>query len=557
VTHQQKNFVLHLVPTLILLLVLAACGSSGQPGDIKPVKDLPAPTAISAADGAPAETDSSAPETTSEPPAPTEETAPVDSVSPVEPPAVAANFTISGGVVGFCDTLTVTTGGEYNLESCKRDRTTGTLEAADLKILQNWLANFTTFQLSFEDNPGGVDSLKTTLNFSGLGTTEPDESQKQMAVEWFNGLFIRLWPQVVEAPPTPTPTEIGADGLCPNVARPALIIADFQNPGNLTVVDPNTLAKCNVALEQTPSGRIMTAAGNIYYPVFDPATETMTVWKLSATGEQTPLEFTRISMAGAGPFTFIVSEDGAKIAWARTGINPDVAPPIFRNDLWAANSDGSDQVVLIEQSENSQRQFVVPIRFSPDGSELFYAVQPDGQGSDFSGRFGSVYSVPVTGGAGQLIFVCPSAENPICVGDISPDGNTLAYIDRANGEVRVVSRDGTQLAAVPAPLTEFVGSALFGPTGNLAFVAAVFEQQSEDMPPLPAPGIISLVTPPYTGQPQTLLSDNSVVTLWEWLDETRLAYGSLDTVGNLGTSIVTIEGQAGEISPNYALAVLR
>jgi len=163
----------------------------------------------------------------------------------------------------------------------------------------------------------------------------------------------------------------------------------------------------------------------------------------------------------------------------------------------------------------------------------------------------------VTGGTGQLIFVCPSAENPICIGDISPDGSTLAYIDRASGEVRVISRDGNQLAAMAAPLTEYVGSALFGPTGNLAFVSAVFEQQSEDMPPMPNPGMISFVPPPYTDQPQTLLSDNSVVTLWEWLDETRLAYGSLDTVGNVGTSIVTIDGQASEISPNYALAVLR
>jgi len=551
VIHYQKKIVLHLVITAILMLILTACGGADQPGDIEPVKDLPAPTATLATESFSTEADSPLPETTSESSAPTEESASVEFSLEV------VNFSISGGVVGFCDTLTITVGGEYILESCKRDRVTGTLELADLEILQNWLANFTAFQVMFEDNPGGADSLTTTLVFTGQGTTEPDESQKQMAAEWFNSLFIRLWPQEVAAPPTPTPTEIGVDGLCPNVARPALVVADFQNPGNLTVVDPNTLAECNVALEQTPSGRIMAAAGNIYFPVFDPDTETMTIWQLSAAGEQTPLEFTSTSMVGAGPFTFVVSDDGAKIAWARTGINPDVDPPIFRNDLWAANSDGSNQVTLIEQSENSQKQFVVPIRFSPDGSELFYAIQPDGQGFDFSGRFGSVYSIPVTGGAGQLIFVCPSAENPTCVGDVSPDGNSLAYIDRASGEVRVVSRDGNQLAAVQAPLTEFVGSAVFGPTGNLAFVSAVFEQQSDDAPPVPNPGIISFVAPPYTGQPQTLLSDNSVVTLWEWLDETRLAYGSLDEVGNVGTSLVTLDGQVSEISPNYALAVLR
>lgn len=548
---QQKTFVLQLAITITLLLTLSACSGSGQPGDIEPVNDLPTPTATLASDNSSSAADSSSQETTSEQPASTEESTPVESLPE------AADFSISGGVVGFCDSLKITGGGEYVLESCKRDAVTGPLDPADLEILQNWLANFTAFQVATENNSGGTDSLTSALVFNGIGTTEPDEAQKQMAVEWFNGLFIRLWPQEVEAPPTPTPTEVGADGLCPNVTRPALIIADFQNPGNLTVVDPNTLTECNIALEQTPSGRIMTAAGNIYYPVFDPDTEMMTIWQVSASGVQTPLEFTSISMAGAGPFTYIISDDGSKIAWARTGINPDVDPSIFRNDMWAANIDGSNQVTLIDQSENSQKQFVVPIRFSPGGSELFYAVQSDAQGFDLSGRFGSVYTILVTGGTGQLIFVCPSAENPICISDITPDGTALAYIDRASSEVRVVSRDGNQLAALQAPVTEFVGSALFGHTGNLAFVSAVFEQQSEDAPPVPNPGIISFVSAPYADQPQTLLSDNTVVTLWEWLDETRLAYGSLDEVGNVGTSVVNIDGQSSEISPNYALAVLR
>jgi hypothetical protein len=88
-------------------------------------------------------------------------------------------------------------------------------------------------------------------------------------------------------------------------------------------------------------------------------------------------------------------------------------------------------------------------------------------------------------------------------------------------------------------------------------VSAKLTQQDKDKPPLPNPGTISLVEPPYTGQPRVLVSDNTVATLWEWLDATRLAYGAMDEFGNVGTAIVTTEGQVTPISPNYALAVLR
>ena len=79
----------------------------------------------------------------------------------------------------------------------------------------------------------------------------------------------------------------------------------------------------------------------------------------------------------------------------------------------------------------------------------------------------------------------------------------------------------------------------------------------EEMLTIPEPGYISLAAPPYTDSATTLLADNSIATLWEWLDQNHLAYGSLDDSGNLGTAIITLDGQVTEISANFALAVLR
>jgi hypothetical protein len=556
VTQQTKfrlfNFI---IITTISLLILAACGGlPTRPGDIEPVNLPPAPV--------------TSPEPTSTEPTPTlaeviPESSTAGATTPeTQPDALATiiDFNISGGIVGFCDKLTVSGGGEYVLQSCQGEEISGVLEEADLNVLQTWYNDLAAFQFTFEDNPGQPDNLASNLVFNGAGSVEVEAQQQQVIFDWVNGLFIRLRPQPVEPPPTPTPPEIGPDGLCPDISRPAMVIANrYDAPGSLIIIDPNNQASCHVLLEPAPSGRIRTAAGNLYYPVFDPDAQTMTIWQLSPGGEKTPLAFTAMSMAQFGPSGFVLSNDGTKIAWARTVINFDVEPQLYRNDLWVANIDGSGQVTLMEQVENTEKRYLEPVKFSPDNSELFYALQPDGlEGSiKISGRYHSVYSISVTGGQSQLIFACPTTEAPICIGDLAPDGNTLVYTQPDVGEVRVIRRDDGLINTLTPPARDYLGPAVFGPTGTLAFVSATLAQTTSEGLPLPSPGHISLIEPPYTSQPHTLLTDNSVATVWEWLDETRLAYGSIDEFGNVGTAIATADGQMIELSPNYALAVLR
>ncbi|MBN1993352.1 MAG: hypothetical protein JW953_11685 [Anaerolineae bacterium] len=547
-THQRILRFFRVV--MFAILLLAACGPAPRPGDIEPVGDSPGqaitppPPSIEAT-----------------PTPASNEVLPSATMPPAETPdpqAELITFDISGGIVGFCDTLTVRGGGAYTLQSCAGETTTGVLEQADLDALHAWANELAAFQLSLPGNPAGPDNMITNLIFNGTGSGQADEAQQKMIFDWVNGLFIRLRPQSVEAPPTPTPPLIGPDGLCPNINRPALVIANYHDPNSLTLIDPDNQAQCEFLLDQPPFGRIMTAAGSIYYPVYDPAVQTVTIWRLGPNGEQIPLAFTTLKMEQFGPVTFALSGDGSKIAWARTLINPDVEPPTYRTDFWVANIDGSNQVTLMEQVENTDRRYVEPIRFSPDNNELFYALQPDGLGGPifaFSGRYDTVYSVLVTGEPAQLIFACPTTENPICIGDVAATGNALTYAE--SGLVNIISRDGALLGALTPPAMDYVGPAVFGPTGNLAFVSATLSQPSGDELPLPNPGYIVFIEPPYAGPPQILLTDNSVAAVWEWVDENRLAYGSVDEFGNIGTSILTMDGQAVELSPNYALAVLR
>jgi hypothetical protein len=483
---------------------------------------------------------------------------PTPSSVPATNDAPAITFTLSGGIVGFCDELTISQNGVYVLRSCKQsEEITGPLEQADLDLLTSWTQNLGSFSLNQEDNPGGPDNLISSLVFNGQGTAATDEAQQGAIFDWVNRLLIQVRPQPV-ASPTPEPVVIGPEGLCAEIKRPAVLVIDFQRLGGLTLIDPTSQATCDVQLNQPPYGRIATAAGNIYYAIYDEATKTVTVWQLSPSGEQTPLAFTRVSMEQFAPYRFIVSGDGSSIAWSRAVPNFEVDPPLYRNDLWVANIDGSNQVTLLDQAEY-ERRYIEPVRFSADNNTLYYALQPDGLGGSmfsFGGRYASIFRLPMAGGEPQLIFACPEGENMICIGDIAPDGGALAYVQPGQGVV-VVASDGAQLATITPPTTDYIGSPVFGPTGNLAFVSATLSQAGEQELPQPKPGIISFVEPPYTGELKTLVSDNSVTTAWEWLDENRLIYGAVDENGDIGTAMIAVDGQSIKLSPTFALAVLR
>jgi hypothetical protein len=571
--HTQLKVIVTILST-VLILVLSACGSSPRVDDAAPVPEEISAQPTPIAEAVPASDESLAEnQTGTTPVTETEVAAETDASTQTEVPVETQpeqtggqdvfTFKLSGGIIGFCDTLTVSDTGEYALETCGREQLTGTLDAEDLELLQTWANELTDFSLTTEDNPGGADNLVSELVFIGQGSEAGDEVQRQVIFDWVNGLLIRLRPQPVAAPPTPEPPEIGPDGLCPEVKRPAMLVADLENPSRLMLIDPDG-QQCEILLSHLPFGRIVTAMGSIYYPAFDPDAETVTIWQLNPDGAQTPLDFTTAALEQFGPFNFTVSSDGSKIAWAQTEVDPEVDPPLYRNSLWTANTDGSNLVTLLDKAENSEQRYLQPVRISLDNNALFYALQPDGLGGtifSFSGRYDNLYRQPVGGGQTQLLFACPSGtENvPTCIGDISADGTFLAYSQPGEAGVQVIGVDGSPVSKLTPPATDFVGPAVFGPTGNLAFVSATLTEVSgeEGEVPVPNPGYLSFVPAPYTAEPTTLLADNSVATLWEWLDENRLAYGSLDEAGNIGTSIITVDGQQIDLSSNFPLAVLR
>lgn len=559
-----------LTALMILGLFLSACSGSDRSGDAAPVRQevaavpTPTPEPVPPPVETEVEPEQAPPETSAEPETPpdvvAESNVSAEPASVETAEAMIASLNLSGGIVGFCDTLAISETGEYVLQSCAGEALTGTLEPSDWETLQAWQSNLSSFQKVLDDNPDGPDNLRSEFVFNGRGSEQADEGQQQAMFDWINSLLVRTRPQAVEPPPDLETAELNPAGLCPEVQRPALIVANYENPTGLILIDPASQAQCEFLLDRPPFGRIMTAAGSIYYPVFDSDARTMTIWQVTPEGTQTSLDFTTVSMEQFGPFSFVLSADGSRIAWARTMINPETDPPIFRNDLWAANIDGSGQVTLLEEMENQEFRYLEPVRFSDTGDVLFYALQPDGLGGtivDFSGRYDTVYSIPTTGGEPQLIFACELEENPLCINDISADGSVLAVGQPADKVIQLIGPAGGLINTIPAPSTDYIGQAIFGPGGNLAFLSATFTSTGEAELARPNPGIISMIEPPYTGEARILLTDNTVAAIWDWLDENRLVYGPINEAGDIGTGLITLDGGLTQVSPSFALAVLR
>ncbi|MCB0210706.1 MAG: hypothetical protein KDJ52_15310, partial [Anaerolineae bacterium] len=268
----------------LLICFLAACSSTPRTGDAQPLpEDVPTQAATPEAqenNGSTIEPEASTAD--SELPAPSTVTA-------------VLSYSQTGGVGGFCNELTVSSDGSYTLSRpCDQFETSGMLENADFNSFQSWVTNLTGFELLFEDNPGSADNLISHLTFKGSGSSEADDVQKQVVFDWVNGLMVRIDSPTVAVPPTPELSALDPAGLCPDISRPALLTVDFESPDLLTLVDPNNQATCQVTLSRLPVGRIAPVTEAIFYPTFNPETETVTVLRLSSNGEQTLLPFTEL-----------------------------------------------------------------------------------------------------------------------------------------------------------------------------------------------------------------------------------------------------------------------
>jgi hypothetical protein len=247
--------------------------------------------------------------------------------------------------------------------------------------------------------------------------------------------------------------------------------------------------------------------------------------------------------------TLAVTPDGSRIAWGTGSAAPNGETPGFLSYLWTADMDGANRVALLDGVALGGAQegprLAQPVRFSQDQGILLFAALPQGLGGmwhSFSGRYDRLYSIPATGGEPELIFDCASEGLFLCIGDVLPDGSALAYVNSTEQLIKIIALDGSPLATLTPPLNGYVGYPTFNQAGDLAFSSAMLGGPA-DMPPLPAPGALSIARTPYTSGAETIITEEGIGSLAGWAGDTHLRYHYLSPTSS-GTGVVPTDGGA-------------
>lgn len=293
-----------------------------------------------------------------------------------------------------------------------------------------------------------------------------------------------------------------------------------QNGSRYTILEPQTGDRCQIK----PIGRMEAprlAAGQLYYVRFDEDSNSRSVWKTSADGSSQKLAFTSQLAADAFILDFLVSEDGRRIAWtAVTGTVDAAGDQQVTSDLWLADIDGRAPVQLLDEYGFNDNRRVLPLRFSHDGSHLYFALQPIGLGgvwTSYTGRYDSFYELALAEGEPTPLFDCQEQALYICLGDFRIEEQLLAYTDVPNKRISVITWQGAVISNYTPAAESFFGFPTFGPDGELVLYAAAVAD--DDL--FARPGILSLARPD-TAETTSLLEQEGLMPPLIWLDSRHI-----------------------------------
>ena len=113
--------------------------------------------------------------------------------SKIQPATLALTWTRSGGIAGFCDSLTVYLSGEVSGNNCKSDAHNGKLLPAEMTQLETWIMQFSQVNLDASDPVNVSDRMTRQLSLFGNGSTQPSEADQQALLSWAQDLYQRLY----------------------------------------------------------------------------------------------------------------------------------------------------------------------------------------------------------------------------------------------------------------------------------------------------------------------------------------------------------------------------
>jgi hypothetical protein len=116
----------------------------------------------------------------------------------VQPATLALVWKREGGIAGFCDILTVFRSGEVFSSTCNSqdEGRMGTfadlLTAPERQQFNDWITKFGDVNLDASDPKGVADQMVVTLDFFGMGSKSPTDSEQQVLFNFAQDLYQNL-----------------------------------------------------------------------------------------------------------------------------------------------------------------------------------------------------------------------------------------------------------------------------------------------------------------------------------------------------------------------------
>ena len=110
--------------------------------------------------------------------------------SVIVPATVALTWTRSGGIAGFCDSLTIYLSGEVEGVSCKNNEVvqksvSELLSPAEIATMNEWVSKYGVVNIDASDPKGVADAMTVKLQLIGTGTEQMTSKQVQQILLQF------------------------------------------------------------------------------------------------------------------------------------------------------------------------------------------------------------------------------------------------------------------------------------------------------------------------------------------------------------------------------------
>ncbi|HUI87580.1 MAG TPA: hypothetical protein VLX61_02520 [Anaerolineales bacterium] len=113
--------------------------------------------------------------------------------SEIQPATLALTWKRSGGIAGFCDSLTVYLSGEVSGDNCKANPRNGKLLPAEMAQLATWVVQYGQANLDASDPVGASDRMTRQLSLFGNGNAQPNGQDQKALFNWAQDLHQRLY----------------------------------------------------------------------------------------------------------------------------------------------------------------------------------------------------------------------------------------------------------------------------------------------------------------------------------------------------------------------------